>query len=173
MSRRLISLLPPLVILAGIGIFVFYFFEQRNTEKTRIAHEKSRIAEKTEVLPGASSDPEDMDRKIAEAAFSSPEQIDSAPAFSYGKPQKLNNLYGDPGTDSTSTVESIEYKPRPYEPQESSAEDQAINNSFSNMSTESYSEQVDPESKEYQERVDGLMEMRQRRLQEKAGRNEK
>ncbi len=170
--RRLIGILPLVVIVAGAGIVGFYFFEQRNAEADRMLRENARIAKKTDVLPGV-SDPADPDRQLAEAAFVSPEQVDSAPTFHYGKPQKMDNLYADPTVNSTSAVESIEYQPRPYVRQGSDVGSKIAEAPSSEGSAQSNPEHVNPESAAYQERVDRLMGMRQRRLQEKAGRNEK
>ena len=176
MFRKIISSLPILVLLAGIGIFVFHYSQQHKKEQDLQRAKEAAVAEKINVLP-QSDDTEDLDQQIAQRAFASPEQIDGAPPVSYGEVRTPEKLYDDPPGASSSNLtfatKSMQHQPVQRMPEAIEGQPNAPVVYFQNsIDARSTRERVDPQSRAYTQRVNDLMEIRQRRLQGELRSNE-
>lgn len=157
--KRIITILPLLVCLAVAGLIAAYFIQGHRAAEQQEQEKKAAVANKVDRLP-VSDEPASRDREVAERAFASPESIDSSPATpsmplsmtQHVRAVSSGVVAEDPFSGQIQTVEMARAEEAPR------SVDQG------GWGGGHVQERVDPASKEYQERVDSLMNLRQRRL---------
>lgn len=157
--KRIITILPILVCLAGAGLIAAYFVQEHRADEQQEQEKKAAVADKVNRLP-VSDEPANRDREIAERAFASPQSIDASPTTPSMPPSMGQHVRvaSNEVLAVSSSAGQIQAAQVANVPEVIDPADQVGANGGR------VQERVDPASKEYQKRVDSLMDMRQRRL---------
>ena len=136
-----------------------YFVQGHRADEQQEQEKKAAVAEKVNRLPSA-DEPANRDREIAERAFASPQSIDASPTTpsmppSMGQHVRVasNEVLAVSSSAGQNQAAQVAHAPETDSPANQSG-----------LGGGQVQERVDPASKEYQERVDSLMNLRQRRL---------
>ena len=163
---RIVTMLPMLVCLAGAGLIAAHLIQGRRIDHQKNTEKKAATADKVDQLP-AHNESSAGDRGIAERAFASPESMDNSPTAFYAPLSITPHVRGvfdeawvGNGLAAQNPMQTAEV---------ALTEETPLIADQGGPDGGHTQEDVGPESIAYQQRVDGLMALRQRRLQEAKG----